>query len=146
MLLGFDLPHGLNPDGKGTAVSRGYPTVLLRIVILASLVWLWTSTETIADEMTCDLDMGTRGVHASLHDVGHIVTAPLRQWIVQVGGGSSKASDGAANELILGLCGVSALLSEPETKGGRGQDLNKGKISQTFPWESTCVTKEKSKT
>lgn len=89
--------NGLNVEDideereRQRALQRGYPSVLLRLVLCGIAVYIWTQFEP-----TAALAVPTQ---VTLPDRGHELLAPLRLWLQR-------------NELVEPLCSLSTLLSE----------------------------------
>jgi hypothetical protein len=75
MTLGFDIELEIKPAKRKRATSRGYPTVLLRLLLIAISTQLWFTTEQAVEKMITQV---TEPVH--LYDIGHVYFTWLREY------------------------------------------------------------------
>lgn len=96
-LLGFDLPLDLAHSRVSQKTrSHGYPTVLLRLVITALAVYLWT---TAVDDVFPIASSHPGTTHP---DSGHQAFTPIRTWLL-AGDGSRAVSACAASAVLSDL-------------------------------------------
>ena len=80
MALGFDVDLDIKPAVRTHATKRGYPTVLLRVVLMAVSIYAFVATEkSLADLMSYHGYGEPLKLHLS--DYGHKVLSPVREWL-----------------------------------------------------------------
>ena len=79
--LGFDVDLDIKVAGRTNATNRGYPTVLLRLMLLALAVKTWfVSEQALLNSMR--LHDESAPVAVSLADAGHRLAEPLTKFLV----------------------------------------------------------------
>jgi hypothetical protein len=78
--LGFDIDLDIKPHVRSHATTRGYPTVLLRVVLMAAGIWVWCHTENTLKDL---MDHHGKGEPIKLHlsDYGQKFFSPLKDWL-----------------------------------------------------------------
>jgi hypothetical protein len=103
--LGFDVPLCVN-ESYSVSQRRGYPTVLLRLVIAGTGLYAWFQTEhALSEWLQQQSGQGTEygawiaPAPAEHYDPGHELFAPLRVWL-------------ETNGLVAAACALSATLAD----------------------------------
>ena len=97
-MLGFDIDLDIKPAKRSDALNRGYPTVLLRIILFGLCCTTWYVYEHDLARLMNANAMGSP-VKIALADAGHTFFMPVRTFLLQ-------------NRLIASACELSQIISE----------------------------------
>ena len=93
------MPLCIHESNSGRSGKRGYPKVLMRLILAGLGLYAWFHTEQCLSEWLQSHGTADRPAPATHYDPGHVLFAPLKAWLED-------------RDLIQVACGVSATLSD----------------------------------